>query len=483
MSKPEIFLFNSLGRKLERFQIARPNSEVAMYTCGPTVYSRAHIGNMRAYIFADVVRRVFTAFGYSVCQVMNITDVGHLTSDADEGEDKLELGARREGLSAWDVAKKYENLFFEDCERFAILRPTIVCRATDHIAEQIAMIQRLESQGFTYQTNDGVYFDSIRFPKYGELAHLNLDGLRSGHRVEFGGKKSKTDFALWKFSRPAEHRAMEWPSPWGTGFPGWHIECSAMATHYLETPIDIHTGGTDHLPVHHTNEIAQSECANAIPRFVNYWLHCEFLVFSDAARMGKSLGNVVTVETLIEHGIDPLSFRYLALTAHYRSFLKYSTDALVSAARGLDNLKLLIAQRLSASPADHNADTVPPSSSHLVQFWKHLADDLNTSGALSCVWALLKDTTISAPQLTSELAEMDSILALQLLVPRAKEPSQRELSSEVQELIRLRRRAREERDFATADRLRAEIEALGYVVRDESAQSQAVPRSSSTASD
>ncbi|MBO5102946.1 MAG: class I tRNA ligase family protein, partial [Clostridia bacterium] len=254
----KLFLYNTLGHKLQEF-IPIDKNCVRMYSCGPTVYSRAHIGNMRAYIFADTLKRVLSYIGYNVKHVMNITDVGHLTSDANDGEDKLAKAARETNQTAWEVSKIWTEQFFADIKALNILPVATACKATEHIAEQIALVKKLEEKGFTYITSDGVYYDTTKFANYADLAQIDIEGLQAGKRIEIGEKKNKTDFALWKFSNPNEKRDMEWDSPWGKGFPGWHIECSAMSMKYLGESFDIHTGGVDHVPIHHTNEIAQSE--------------------------------------------------------------------------------------------------------------------------------------------------------------------------------------------------------------------------------
>lgn len=289
-------LYNTLSRAKETFQSIRPN-EVGLYTCGPTVYNYAHIGNLRTYLFEDILKRTLTYSGYAVKHVMNITDVGHLTGDRDMGEDKLEKGARREGKSAWDIAAAYTQAFQKDLERLNILAPSIWCKATDTIPEQIALIQILEKKGFTYRTRDGIYFDTARFPKYTQLSHQNLDALQEGARVEKNPeKRNATDFALWKFSPAGVQRQMEWDSPWGVGFPGWHIECSAMSMKYLGDQLDIHCGGTDHIDVHHTNEMAQSEAATGKP-FFNVWMHGAFLIISGGKKWPKVMTTSLPLKT------------------------------------------------------------------------------------------------------------------------------------------------------------------------------------------
>ena len=330
-------LYDSYRRRLCQFEPLQ-GDQVRMYACGPTVYDYAHIGNLRTYIFEDILRRTLEFCGYRVKHVINITDVGHLTSDADTGEDKVEQGARRSGQSAWDIADRYTRAFQDDFQQLNLLAPAIWCRATQHIAEQIKDIEEIERRGFTYVTSDGVYFDTSKLESYGHLARLDRDGLEAGARVDIGEKKHATDFALWKFSREERARQMEWDSPWGRGFPGWHIECSAMAVKYLGQKFDIHCGGKDHIPVHHCNEIAQAEVCYG-STLANFWLHGYFLETggeTESSKMSKSAGEFLRLQRLIELGYDPLSYRYLCLTAHYRSDLKFTWESLDGAVTALE---------------------------------------------------------------------------------------------------------------------------------------------------
>src|SRR2546429_2982032 len=330
-------LYDNYARALRPFVPLKPGGDVGLYTCGPTVYDYQHIGNYRTFLFEDTLRRVLEWNGYRVKHVMNVTDVGHLTSDADTGEDKMEKGARRTVMNDTATAEIYTNAFRDDLTLLAIEAPTILSRATDHIPEQIAFIADIEKNGFTYRTSDGIYFDTSKQPDYGYLARLDKAGLEAGRRVDVGEKKHATDFALWKFSPPGAKRQMQWESPWGVGFPGWHIECSAMAQKYLGDYFDIHCGGEDHIPVHHTNEIAQTE-ARVGTRLANFWMHGYFLVLNDA-KMAKSEGGFLRVQTLIDKGYDPLAYRYLCLTGHYRSQLNFTWEALDAAATGLDRMR------------------------------------------------------------------------------------------------------------------------------------------------
>ncbi|HKZ34226.1 MAG TPA: cysteine--tRNA ligase, partial [Candidatus Nanoarchaeia archaeon] len=316
-----IKLYNTLTRKKEVFKPLK-KGQVGVYTCGPTVYWYQHIGNLRTYIFADILKRVFLYNNYKVKHIINVTDVGHLTSDADTGEDKIERAAKREGKTAREIADYYLRIFQEDFKKLNILEPNSWPKATEHIKEQIELIKKLEEKGFTYKTNDGIYFNTGKLKDYGKLARLKIRGLQAGKRISLGEKKNKTDFALWKFSPLGEKRQQEWDSPWGIGFPGWHIECSAMSMKYLGENFDIHTGGQDHIQIHHTNEIAQSEAATGKP-FVRYWLHGAWLLFR-GRKISKSLGGLYTISELEKLGFEPIDFRYLCLGTHYRKPLSFT---------------------------------------------------------------------------------------------------------------------------------------------------------------
>lgn len=326
-----IRLYNTVTRTKEKFKPLHPR-RVSLYSCGPTVYDRQHIGNLRKGVFDDVLKRVLSLHGYIPYSVTNITDVGHLTQDdQDQGEDKLEKGSRRENLTVWQIAKKYEDLWREDLGKINVLPSDHYPHATEYIREQINLIKRLEKKGFTYRTHDGIYFDTSHITDYGDFAHLDIENLQAGSRVELGEKKHITDFALWKFSPQDEQRQMEWDSPWGVGFPGWHSECVVMADSILHAPFDIHTGGKDHIPIHHTNEIAEFK-ADTGKMMAQYWLHCYFLTI-DKGKMSKSDGTFITLDDIIEKGYHPLDFRLLLLMAHYRSDLDFSWDSLEQAKR------------------------------------------------------------------------------------------------------------------------------------------------------
>lgn len=462
----KIELYNTASRKIEEFSPIS-NNIVGIYTCGPTVYGRAHLGNMRAYIFSDILRRTLQLAGYNINHVMNITDVGHLTDDADDGDDKLVIGAQREHVTAWELASRYEKLFFNDCEKLRILRPTIVCRATDHIEQQIDMIRQLEEKGYTYITSDGVYFNTSMFPRYGELAQLNIEGLRAGERIEIGEKLHKTDFALWKFSPPGVVRDMEWESPWGKGFPGWHIECSAMSSFYLGKAFDIHTGGTDHIPIHHTNEIAQSESAFGAHPSVRYWLHCQFLIFQSGEKVSKSSGHNLSIDGLVSQNIDPLAYRYLCLTAHYRNFLNYTNVAAHSAAKALNRLRRLC-KNLGYRPGKDLLKMEERDKERTFKFFSDifrvLFSDLNTPQALAGFWDVLKDEAIGRDEKLHLITMLDSVFGLDLHCWNDIEDS--DIPEDVANLVLARTHARAERNWKLSDELREQIEKFGFVVHD-----------------
>jgi cysteinyl-tRNA synthetase len=451
---PPLHLYDNYTRTLRRFEPLAPGGEVGLYTCGPTVYDYQHIGNFRTFLFEDVLKRVLEWNGYRVRHVMNITDVGHLTSDADTGEDKMEKGARRTGKSAWEIARTYTDAFLDDMRQLNIEAPTILCRATDHITEQIAFVADIERKGFTYRTSDGVYFDTSRQPDYGHLARLDVAGLEAGRRVDLGEKRHPTDFALWKFSPPGERRQMEWDSPWGKGFPGWHIECSAMAQKYLGDYFDIHCGGEDHIPVHHTNEIAQTE-ARCGTRLANFWMHGYFLLSNDA-KMAKSAGEFLRLASLTERGYDPLAYRYLCLTAHYRGQLNFTWDALDAAGTALDRMRQGVHTLADATPA------AAPDPALLERFTGDINDDLNVPRALAVAWEALRGDLSPAVKRSTLLA-FDRVFGLGLA---GWEPKVEAVPDAVKALADARAAARAAKNWAEADRLRGELLAAGWEVED-----------------
>lgn len=459
-------LYNTLTRKTEEFKPLK-DKKIGMYACGPTVYNFAHIGNLRAYVFEDILKRVLIANGYSVEHITNITDVGHLTSDADTGEDKMEKGARREGKTAWEIAKFFETAFLDDLRELNILPANKYPRATDHIKEQIELVKKLEGKGYTYKTSDGIYFDTSKLSDYGKLAGLKNQKLEAGKRVEMGGKKNPTDFALWKFSPSGEKRQMEWESPWGVGFPGWHIECSAMATKYLGQPFDIHCGGIDHIPVHHTNEIAQTEAASdkADKDLAKIWMHSEFLnikadsenhnlsaTAKEAVKMAKSGENFITLQSLKDNNFSPLAYRYFLLQAHYRKQLTFSWEALESAQNGLSRL-YFEARGLQKTKAVGDRKSYE-------QFLELANNDLDLPGALALVWEKINEKKISQ----SFLLKADKILGLQIKEALKKKPEK--IPTAVMEKVKQRDEARKNKSWQESDRIRRELEEMNYIVED-----------------
>lgn len=445
-------LYNTLTRKIEEFK-PLDDKNVGLYTCGPTVYSTAHIGNLRTYMFEDVLRRVLMCNGYAVKHVMNITDVGHLTSDADTGEDKIERAARAEHRSAHDIAREHEAEFFRDCERLNILKPTKVLRATETIDLQIALIKKLEKLRYTYATSDGVYFDTEKFPNYGRLSGQRQTDKKAGARVEVNKeKRHPMDFALWKFSPKDEKRQMEWKSPWGIGFPGWHIECSAMSMKYLGEQFDIHTGGIDHIPVHHENEIAQSEAATGKHPFVRFWIHGEHLILPEK-RMGKSERNAITVNDLVARQVHPLAFRYLVLQTHYRSTLSFNWDAIEAAQQGLYKLWLFINTGTSA----HGIGC----AEYEKHFHDAVDDDLDTPKALAVMHEMLGSNQPWSAKLQS-LSVFERVFGLGLTQDAQRshfQPLNQALTKKINALIQERELARQKNDWARADELRERINA------------------------
>jgi cysteinyl-tRNA synthetase len=456
----KVVLYNTLSKEKEEFKPITEN-KVGLYTCGPTVYNYAHIGNLRTYLFEDWLKRVLIYNNYDVHHVMNVTDVGHLVGDGDVGEDKMEKGATREGKSAWEVADFYFEAFKKDMMSLNISEPNVWCKATDNIPEQIALISLLEKKGFAYTISDGVYFNTNKFPKYNQLSHLKLEDLEEGSRVEKNEeKKNPTDFALWKFSPRDSKRQMEWKSPWGIGFPGWHIECSAMSLKFLGNDRDIHCGGIDHINVHHTNEIAQSEAATG-EKFFNYWLHGAFLNVAGGKKMAKSADNFLTINNaLVKKGLSPLAYRYAAASVHYRKPMEYSEDGLRQAQNAWNNLIKQIAALGSVS-------------GEINQMWQDsflsaINDDLNIPQALAITQDLLK-SDLSVEDKLATVLSFDRVLGLDFLESRnfvVNDIIFSELPTEVQALAMAREMARQNKDFAESDRLRDEMKSRGYAVED-----------------
>ena len=440
-------LYNTFTREIEDFKPIKEKS-VGLYSCGPTVYWYQHIGNLRTYVFADILKRVLESKHLKVKHIINVTDVGHLTSDADTGEDKMERAAAKEGKTAKQISKFYLKAFQDDFQKLNIRKPNIWAKATEHIKEQIVLIKKLEEKGFTYKTSDGIYFDTSKIKDYGKMARLNKEGLEAGKRIELKEKKNITDFALWKFSEQPGQRQQEWKSPWGVGFPGWHIECSAMSMKYLGKNFDIHTGGEDHISIHHTNEIAQSEAATG-KKFVNFWLHGAFLNYR-GEKVSKSKGGLFTIAELEQKGFLPLAFRYLCLTAHYRSPLEFSLESLENAKLSYVRLKNIIGE---------NRDDKKVNTKYLEDFNRAISEDLDMPKALAILWNLVRDR--GAQGKIKTIKEMDKVLGLDLL-----KKTKIKISSEVSKLVAEREIAREKKDFTRADELRQKIESLGFSVKD-----------------
>ncbi len=453
-------LYNTRTRGKQRFAPLEPG-HVRMYSCGPTVYSAQHIGNLRPYLFADLLRRTLELEGLRVTHVVNITDVGHLTDDADAGEDKMELAAKRSGRRAADIAAEYERQWKHDCARVGCLAPHQTPRASEHVPAQIEMARRLEERGFTYRIEDGLYFDVSKFPRYAEFARLDLEGQQGGARIaDVKGKRNRQDFALWKFAAPGVTRQQEWDSPWGRGFPGWHLECSAMSVEYLGETFDIHTGGVDHIPVHHSNEIAQSESALDVHPWVNVWMHEEFLDFR-GEKMSKSKGKVYVLDDLVAQGIEPLAYRYFFLQAHYRQQQTFTDTALAAAATGYDRLVGLVCELREAEGDIDTASLEEPRS----RFREALRDDLNAPRAMAVVWEVARSDVLTPAARWRLLAEFDAVLGLDLAHARPR-AAQQESDPRIDAMVADRDAARARKDWAEADRLRDALVAQGILLED-----------------
>lgn len=459
-------LYNTLTRSLEEFTPIDP-PKVGLYTCGITAYDYSHIGHGRKYVGDDILRRTLTHFGYDVTHVQNITDVGHLVSDADDGEDKMQKGARKIGKTVWEVAEFFAEDFFQSMDTLGILRPTVVCKATDHIPEQIHLIERLISNGHAYDTEEAVYFDVASYSEYGKLFGQNLSDKQVAVRQEIQTgehKRNPHDFALWfkRIGRFADH-SMHWESPWGDGFPGWHIECSAMSMKYLGESFDIHTGGEDHIPIHHPNEIAQSEGATGKP-FVHYWIHHSFLTV-DNQKMSKSLGNVYRVTDVVEKGYDPLALRYFYLSAHYRKPINFTFEALTAAQNSLQELrKHCQAAKIHAETGERlqlSEEKTQQLDTFSASFDAAIGNDLNTAQALAVVWETAK-SNIPAKDKYELLTSFDSVLGLDLFLEVIKTP----IPQEILVLAEERHALRNQKQFEAADTVRLQIEALGFTVKD-----------------
>ena len=468
-------LYNTMSGKKEEFEILDISDPfktekskkdwVGFYGCGPTVYWYQHIGNLRRYIFEDILYRALVFNGYNVKHIINVTDVGHLTSDQDEGEDKMEVSARKEKKSAQKIAKHYFNAFEKDLEKLNFKKPDVWAWATDHIKEQIELIKILEEKGYTYFTSDGIYFDTSKLDDYGKLANIDVEELEAGKRICMGEKRNKTDFALWKFSKEPGKRQQEWnpkeivsglSDSWAIGYPGWHIECSAMSSKYLGERFEIHTGGIDHIQVHHTNEIAQAESAYGKKPWVRYWLHSGHLRLKEG-KLSKSEGGIITLSELQEKGYSPMEFKYLCLTTHYRKPLIFSFENLDASKNAYKRLKenLLTIQ-------DENKNDGVINEGYLKKFQEAINDDLNLPEAIQVLWNLVRDEKAKGKYQT--IKKMDEVFALGLLSSQGEES----VPEEIQDMLKEREAARKEKDFEKADKLRDEIQARGYKIIDTS---------------
>ena len=453
-------LYNTLTRKKEEFTPLE-GKEVRIYTCGPTVYSYAHIGNFRAYIFMDTLRRVLKANGYTLKHVMNITDVGHLESDADEGEDKMEKAAKKENKDPYEIAAFYTDIFFRDMGRLNIERPEIIAKATDHIADMIEFVKKLVENGYAYETSKGLYFDISKLDHYPVLSNRNIDDQIAGARVDVDEeKRNPYDFAVW--IKAPENHIMKWESPWGLSYPGWHLECSTMSRKYLGDEFDIHTGGVDHIPTHHENEIAQSKgCTGHIP--AKRWMHVEFLQV-DGGKMSKSLGNIYTLDELQEKGIEPLAYKLFCFTAHYRTKLNFTFDSAISSQKALNRLREGYLLHKEQGSAEVSESTI---AEYRRRFMEAVNDDLNMPLAMGIVWEVVRNE-IKSKQFADLLLEFDKILGLDLEHSKQYIEAQEkiDLPEEILNLLEQRKKARESKDWAESDRIRDVLKEKGYAVKD-----------------
>jgi cysteinyl-tRNA synthetase len=456
-----LVLYNTRTRSKEAF-VPIEAGHARLYTCGPTVYAPAHIGNLRSNLFADLLKRALLLEGLRVTQVINVTDVGHLTDDADAGEDKIERAAARAGTSVAEIADRYTAQWLADREHTQCLPPEVICKATEHIDEQIEMVRILEAKGYSYRIEDGIYFDTSRFPRYADFARLDLAGQAAGARIgDVPGKRNPSDFALWKFPDPdGGKRLQEWDSPWGRGFPGWHLECSAMSTKYLGVQFDIHTGGVDHIAVHHSNEIAQSECCYDVHPWVAFWLHNEFLGLQ-GEKMAKSTGNVTVLDDLIDAGYPALAFRYFFLQAHYRQQQVFNDEAMEAAATGYDRL-LGVAAEVREADGDVDSAKLAPFRE---RFRQAVRDDLNAPRALATAWEVARSSDLSPAERWTLLREFDAFLGLDLEHAEPRR-STSESDPRIDALVEQRQAARAAKDFGESDRIRDELAAEGIVIED-----------------
>ena len=450
MNKKGVIRFkNTLSHGIDKFVPLKKN-QVGMYTCGPTVYWNQHIGNMRTYISSDILKRVLTYNGYNVKHVINITDVGHLVSDKDTGEDKMEIAAKRERKKASEIAKHYFKLFKQDVKKLNIIEPKVWAWATKHIKEQIELVKILEKKGYTYKTSDGIYFDTSKLKEYGKLGRTNIDELQAGKRVNMGEKMNPTDFAVWKFSKKNEKRQQQWKSPWGVGYPGWHLECSAMATKYLGKQFDIHTGGQEHIQIHHTNEIAQSETCFGKKPWVKYWVHFAWLL-AHGEKISKSKGGFYTLSDLEEKGFDSLVFRYFCLTTLYRKPLNFSLEILGKSKEAYNRLKKIISDL---------KDDGKINKKYLEEFGKAINNDFNMPNALQALWKMIRDP--KADGKFRAIKKMDEVFGLDLL----KKEKKIMISKDIKELFNQRNKLRKAKEWKKADVIRDKLKKKGYIILD-----------------
>ncbi len=456
-------IYNTLSRSIEEF-VPVEEGKASMYTCGPTVYHYAHIGNLRKYINDDILMKSLRYLGYDVKRVMNITDVGHLASDADEGEDKMVKGAKRESKTVLEVAEMYTKAFFDDCEKLNIEKPEIIEKATDHIDDYIKIIKGLEEKGYTYFVNGNVYFDISKFPNYTELSKMKLEDLEVASRddvAEDKNKKNPQDFVLWFTKSKFENQALKWESPWGEGYPGWHIECSAISLNEIGERMDIHTGGVDHIPVHHTNEIAQSE-AYLGHKWTNYWVHSEFLN-DQTGKMSKSNGEFLTVSLLESKGYNPLDYRFMVLQSHYRKQLVFSYEGLDTAKNALAKLKNKIQEIMKN--VNRNSINTENITQYTNQFKEYLSDDLNIANVVTLLFDVVKDEKLNDGEKVYLIEEFDKVLSLNLFKVDVKEVSEGEKDI-IEELIQKRNEAKKNKDFTLADSIREELLAMNIAIKD-----------------
>ncbi len=484
-------LYNTMGRELEEFKPITAG-KAGFYGCGPTVYNYAHIGNLRAYVFQDTLKRALLFLGYEVKHVMNVTDIGHLAGDVDTGEDKMVRTAQERGTSVLEIAQFYTDAFFKDTERLNIVRPTVTCKATDHVQEMIDLIKRIEANGHTYMAGGNLYYDVTSLPDYGKLARINLDDLKAGARIDVDeNKRSPYDFVLWFTKSKFENQALTWDSPWGRGYPGWHIECSAMSVKYLGEQFDIHTGGIDHIQIHHTNEIAQTEGATG-KKWVNYWLHNEFLVM-DKGKMSKSSGNFLTLQYVIDQGYDPLDYRFFLLGGHYRSQLTFSWESMESARNARKSLvkqiakialdvkkenpdlyrKILALDAKAGNPFDAAVSGLGESAArdYLARFKTAIEQDLNTPRGLSEMQGLVRDQSLEGADILGSLVAMDGVLGLGLAIAadrllEEESAAAAETDPRLDALVAERAQAKKAKNFARADEIRNLLKAEGILLED-----------------